>query len=92
MNAGSYADDQSPGSPHHRFRTVCAIKLTVVLNQPSHETHYSAGTSAQSVKRSIVKRPNLESLSGSPLAARRKRIRESAGNIEIENVVIDFPF
>ena len=44
------------------------------------------------MKRSIVKRPNLESLSGSPLAARRKRIRESAGNIEIENVVIDFPF
>ena len=92
MNAGSYADDQSPGSPHHRFRTVCAIKLTVVLNQPSHETHYSAGTSAQSVKRSIGKRPNSESSSCSPLTAPRKKIRESAGSTKIENVVMDFPF
>ena len=32
MKARYYPDDHSPGSPHHRFRTINAIKLALVLN------------------------------------------------------------
>ena len=37
------------------------------------------------MKHSVVKRPNSESSSCSPVAAPRKRIRQSAGGTEIEN-------
>ena len=43
------------------------------------------------MKHSIVKHPNSESSSCSPVAAPKKRKRQS-GNAEIENFAMDFPF
>ena len=43
------------------------------------------------MKNSIVKYSNVESSSCSPVAAPKKKIRQSAGSTEIENVAMHFP-
>ena len=44
------------------------------------------------MKHSTVEHSNVESSSCSPVAATRKRKRQSAGSTNIENVAMDFPF
>ena len=43
------------------------------------------------MKNSIVKHSNVESSSCSPVAAPKKKIRQSAGSTKIENVAMHFP-
>ena len=44
------------------------------------------------MKHSVVKHPNVKSSSHSLLTAPRKKICQSAGSTEIENVAMDFLF
>ena len=44
------------------------------------------------MKHSVVKHSNVKSSSHSLVAAPRKKIRQSAGSTEIENVAMNFPF
>ena len=68
---------------HKMYISHCSFQL-IHLIYP----RYCAGTSARSVQHSSGKRPSVESSSGRPIAALKKRRRLLAGSSAIENVTL----